>query len=94
MDILGYQFSGPYSIDGQFNGVAGIYLVLTPARDKVVDVGQTDDLGRRIPSHERKPDWKRCGGSELWFHSEANERVRLAKESRLRTVYAPLCGVR
>lgn len=94
MDLLGYTFQGPYSIDGRFNDVPGIYLILTAARNRVVDVGQTDSLGRRIPNHDRKLDWRQCGSCELWFHHEASEQTRLAKESQLRATYAPLCGER
>src|SRR5258706_5474206 len=90
MNLLDYSFEGPFSIDTAFNAVAGIYLILTPKRNQVVDVGQTDNLGQRIPSHERKDSWKRCGGSELWFHRESVTDTRLVKEARLRKTYDPL----
>ncbi len=94
MNLLGFDFEGPFSIDGSFNDVPGIYVILAPTHNKVVDVGQTDKLGQRIPNHDRKPGWRRCGGNQLWFHRDTSVLSRLGKESRLRTTYAPLCGVR
>jgi len=93
MNILGFNFEGPHPIDGAFNDVPGIYLILTSTRI-VVDVGQTDKLGQRISSHERKSSWPQYGGTLLWFHHEPSLQSRLAKETQLRDTYNPVCGDR
>lgn len=93
MQLFGYSFDGPHSLSAPFNDVPGVYLVLDAAKS-VVDVGQTDKLGQRIPNHDRKPCWQRSRATELWFAHEQSERNRLALESVLRNQYSPKCGIR
>lgn len=88
----GYIFNGPFSIDGSFREVAGIYLI-TNSNGNIVDVGETDNLKNRIPNHERRSCWARNNGIKLYFHHENNQEQRLAKEKLLRAKSDPACGV-
>lgn len=94
-NINGLQFDGPFSIRANFNPVAGVYLVVNSSNN-VVDVGETDSLKDRIPSHERQSCWSRnsSGVVSLYFHHEGNQQLRLQKESNLRGHFNPACGVR
>lgn len=93
MQLFGYLFDGPYSLSAPFNDVPGVYLILDAVK-RVVDVGQTDKLGQRIPSHDRSPCWQRNQANQLWFAREPAEPNRLALECALRNQYHPSCGVR
>lgn len=88
----GYVFNGPFSINASFNEVAGIYLI-TNSDGTIVDVGETDNLKNRIPSHERRSCWARNNGINLYFHRENNQEQRLAKEKLFRVKSNPACGV-
>jgi hypothetical protein len=88
----GYKFEGPFSISEEFNAVAGIYLI-TNATGVIIDVGETENLKVRIPSHERRDCWEKNGGIKLYFHFETNEQGRLKKEKDFREKSNPVCGV-
>lgn len=93
INILGYEFSGPYSIDGDFNKVAGIYIITSDSNAQhKIDIGETENLGERIPNHERRNCWTRHNGVYLWFHFENDETSRLKKEKELRDHFDPICG--
>jgi len=93
MYIFGYLFEGPYSLTTSFNDVPGVYLIMDAMRC-VVDVGQTDKLGKRITSHDREPCWTRNSANQLWFANETSEQNRLTLESAMRKQYNPKCGIR
>jgi hypothetical protein len=93
INMLGYEFSGPYSINGDFNEVAGIYVITSDsAAQHKIDIGETENLKERIPNHERRDCWTRHNGIYLWFHLENNEDSRLEKEKKLRDCFDPPCG--
>jgi len=94
MIIGGYIFDGPYSIDTNFNEVAGVYVIFTLS-NSWLDVGETDKLKSRVANHERKPCWKNhAGGNQikLAFLHEKNQNRRLEIESALRSSLNPPCG--
>lgn len=88
----GYTFNGPFSVNTNFNAVAGIYLITT-LQGIIVDVGETENLKERIPNHERRNCWTRNSGVNLYFHYESNQQQRLAKEKLFRTKSNPACGI-
>lgn len=93
--ILDYEFEGPYSIGANFNNVPGIYVIYT--LEKWLDVGETDKLGQRIPTHERKNDWiNNANGKNisLAFLRINDQDKRLSIESYLRDKLNPVCGER
>ena len=54
VNISGYTFE-TYPLNTDFNDVSGIYAIYTS--QKWLDVGETDKLGQRIISHERRNCW-------------------------------------
>jgi hypothetical protein len=91
--VLGHDFSGPHSIDAEFQLVPGVYIIADFAGN-VVDVGETGALGNRIPAHERRPGWSRYGGTKLWFHHQPVLAARLRLEGAIRDHFNPPCGER
>lgn len=91
--IQNYGFQGPFSLNTQLNDVAGVYVIYTS--QNWLDVGETDKLGTRIGSHERRPEWLRsANGYPVWlaFLGVQNSQQRLQIESELRNTLRPLCG--
>jgi hypothetical protein len=99
--INGYNFESDYSITGTFNNVAGVYIIYYnntfSNRVVILDVGETESLGRRIANHERKIDWiNKSNGYpiKLAFRHVSNSTDRLLLERSLRLTVNPLCGER
>lgn len=91
--IQNYDFHGPFSLNTSLNEVSGVYVVYTS--QNWLDVGETDKLGTRIDSHERKPEWLRnANGQPIWlaFLGISSSVQRLQIESELRNSLSPLCG--
>jgi hypothetical protein len=95
-NIEGYQFEQGYSLTTtKFNNVPAVYVIYTS--QLWLDVGETDQLGTRMASHERKPDWISSTGLFPIFvavHREGSMDTRLAIESDLRKRLCPTCGDR
>ncbi|MBU1037240.1 hypothetical protein KKF32_04405 [Patescibacteria group bacterium] len=47
MNILGYEFQGPYQIGTELINRAAIYVILDE-NNNIVDVGQTGEVGIRL----------------------------------------------
>lgn len=97
MDILGFNFEGPWVLGQNFNDVPGIYVIYSG--QTWLDVGETDKLGQRIngDNHERKPQWiKQSSGYpiRIVFLRVPDQKERLMVESRLRVALNPCCGER
>lgn len=97
VNIEGYSFSGPHSIDATFKPLAGVYIIYTAdyTSKKWLDVGETDNLANRISSHERRLCWKRNAEDlkiNLAFLQINNEQRRLTVEAKLRKKLNPICG--
>ncbi len=95
MSIGGYEFEGPYPLDTNFSDVGAVYVV--SGNNAYLDVGQTDKLGERIPSHERRDCWLDHANERdisIYAHQDNSESSRLDKESQLRSVLKPACGER
>jgi hypothetical protein len=94
--IGSYSFDGPYDVEkSNFNNVKGIYVIY--ASNIWLDVGETDNLGERIPNHERKNCWKSHANNEivyLLFLAVSDYDQRLEIESALRERLKPACGDR
>jgi len=95
MEILGYEFEGPFDHKLPFKVNFGCVYVLVDANYQLVDVGQTDCVNDRIPNHDRKACWLRngCPGRNLFIHRSENEVYRLKLEKAIRNRYTPVCGV-
>ncbi|MFH1244212.1 MAG: hypothetical protein V1487_01395 [bacterium] len=94
MNINGYNFSGPFSINATFTSdFAGVYLISNP-QGKIIDVGETESMNTRLPNHDRKPCWVQNGGNALYVCNISQEGSRLALESSIRVANNPTCGIR
>jgi len=92
VNISGYTFES-YPINTDFNDVPGVYAIYTS--QSWLDVGETDKLGQRIPSHERRNCWINNAGGQpinLAFLYVGSQTQRFSIESNLRTALNPTCG--
>ncbi len=92
VNIGGFMFE-TYLLNTKFNDVPGIYVIYTS--QKWLDVGETDKIGQRITSHERKDCWIANAGNlpiNVAFHYESSQSQRVNIESSLRKTLNPTCG--
>ncbi len=103
--IGGRSFSCVPLAEANFADVAAIYVIICVNPDKswrVLDIGQTGELGTRIDSHDRRLCWNtKCETNNIWvcvhpmpssIYSAADRR---ALEAALRGQYNPVpCGQR
>lgn len=80
----GYPFEvHPHEAD--WNEVPGLYVFarLQIGQWQALYVGQTDNLRKRLPTHERWPGAKRLGATHVHVRVERNGNRRLAIEADL-----------
>ena len=61
VSILDRPFEGPFADTFSLKNLPGIYVILgNNGGDnwEVVDVGESDDVRRRVENHDRKKDWQ------------------------------------
>lgn len=94
IQIEGYQFSGPYYHTRKFDNDFGCVYVILNNINKVVDVGETEDINSRILNHERKMCWQKngVGDTGLYIYISNDQNFRLLLEKLIRNKYRPLCG--
>jgi hypothetical protein len=102
--IGGVAFSCVPLANADFSDVAAVYVILCVAGDrswKVLDVGQSGELGSRIDQHDRRDCWIRnCPGGNIWVCAYPMATARFSKHDRerfengLRVQYQPICGKR
>ena len=90
MDIAGYNFTGPLA-DYQLDNSSGVYAVLGSG-NKVVDVGESNDVKARIDNHDRKSCWQREGhnGTFAVCYAPSDRRENIEQDVRRKT--NPPCG--
>lgn len=97
MLIKGVQFSGPHNPRLSFSrDFAAVYLV-TDTIGRPIDIGQTESINQRLPSHDRKSCWFNTaynGDPKLYVCLENSEQKRLEVEWRIRNSYMFTCGYR
>ena len=74
IEVGGYEFEGPYSLDiGSVMkfGFGCVYVVLTSSNE-VVDVGETEDIKARLAKHERRGCWVLNKAAKIGFMREAD----------------------
>ena len=92
VNINGYIFEA-YTLNTSFTDVPGVYVIYT--RQKWLDVGETDKLGQRIPSHERRNCWVNNADKlpiNLAFLYVGSQTQRFNIEASLRKTLNPTCG--
>lgn len=109
VSIAGLAFECVPLGQADFGDEAAVYVILCVSEGgswqvldvdaRVLDVGQTAQLGSRMASHERKPAWQaNCPNKNIWvavlrmpsaLYSDTDRREL---EKRLRQQYSPPCG--
>jgi len=100
--IDGLAFQCVRLSDPDFKDIAAIYVIICVDKDgkwKVLDVGQTGELGERIDHHDRKKCWEdNCPNKNIWFcvykmpSDKYSKQDRLDVEKKLRAKHNPSCG--
>lgn len=88
--------------EADFSDFAAIYVILCVGEGgkwKVIDVGQSGEVGTRINSHDREECWKKnCPNGNIWVciyktpSSQYTKEQRVALEGQIRDSYKPNCG--
>jgi predicted GIY-YIG superfamily endonuclease len=98
---LEFKFEdGPYPIDqaNKLKNRPGVYVILCQdsSSSGVIDVGQSDDVRKRVTNHDRKDCWrKHCQGSlKVAATYIKDEQQRLDREKEIRQHCKLPCGER
>ncbi len=95
--ILGsYTFEGPFkNIRSSDSNRSGVYAILGkqgPNSYKVIDIGESAEIGGRISNHDRAGCWSEQSNDLYYACYSANENDRFDIEQELREIYNPPCG--
>ena len=92
----GAQYSfNLYSKSLYWKSVPGVYIILRKNISGKYDpiyVGETEDLGDRIPNHHKLRCFERNGWTHLGFHYEDNSSRRLYIENDILQNYNWVCN--
>lgn len=97
--IGGYSFEGPLDDTSDLRSESGVYAILgRPTIHqlwRLVDIGGSEDVKKRVENHERKYSWKSLGYpyqsyAAYYCHSDDHSTI----ETELRGLYDPPCGDR
>ena len=99
---LEFKFEdGPYPIDqaNKLKNAPGVYVILCQdsSSSPVIDVGQSDDVRKRVTNHDRKDCWsKHCRQESLKVAATyiKDEQERLDREKEIRQHCKLPCGER
>jgi hypothetical protein len=90
--------------EADFSDFAAIYVILCVSvggKWKVLDVGQSREVGTRINSHDRENCWNQnCQSGSIWVCLYKTPSTSYTKEQRsvlekeIRDFYNPVCGKR
>ena len=103
LTIGGYAFVCVPLSQADFTDTSAVYVIICVDSDgkwRVIDVGQTGELGSRIDAHDRKGCWqKNCPNGNIWVcvypMTGQTKEARLKLEAELRLKYSPVpCGTR
>jgi len=95
------KWYGPYPIEqaDKLKNEPGVYVILcqdsSSSRRRVIDVGQSDDVRKRVTNHDRKDCWrKHCRQESLKVAATyiEDEQERLDLEKKIRQRRKPPCG--
>ena len=87
LEVGGLSFVCVPLADADFKDVAAIYVILCVDKDrswKVLDVGQSGELGDRMDSHDRRMCWEQhCPGKSIWVCVHPMPTKQFTKVDRL-----------
>ena len=93
------KWYGPYPIEqaDKLKNEPGVYVILCQdsSSSPVIDVGQSDDVRKRVTNHDRKDCWrKHCRQESLKVAATyiKDEQERLDLEKKIRQRRKPPCG--
>lgn len=90
-----YRFEGPFTATAQLRRQSGVYVIhcVTGGRYHNIDVGESQDVRKRVDSHDRAPCWTRnCRGTLTVSVLYCGEADRMRVEKELRTAQVWSCG--
>ena len=96
----GYQFEGAYTSCEYLRSRSGVYVIWCENEGKwaVLDVGETDDVKKRVTNHDRARCWaQNCSGTIYYsatYTPNLQRAGRLEIEQRIRNSANPPCGRR
>ncbi len=96
----GYNFEGAFTSCQSLEELPGVYVIWCKFLENwnVLDVGESDDVRRRVCNHDREDCWKRNCSGTIYFSAmylpgyTEDERRRI--ESYIRSQTNPPCGDR
>jgi hypothetical protein len=93
-----YSFFGPFGTADGLQAKSGVYVITTKTSDeshKVIDVGESGDVQRRVSNHDRAQEWKQHMQTGLFVSAHyCDEPTRMTVEADLRRHFNPPCGHR
>lgn len=105
MKTISLKFNGYYEnnlTDKNCKNCSGIYLVYrgidkgkTCSIKKLIYIGESEDISKRISEHNKWDEWKKQlqNGEKLYFcYAKANEEDRQRAEAALIYKYKPVCN--
>ena len=83
LKISGIEFQDPFNINMLFKPLAGIYVIYD--HNIYLDVGETDNLGQEISTHEKKTYWVNntlglCPVLAFHYCESKEERLKIKSE--------------
>ena len=96
----GYQFEGTYTSREYLRSRSGVYVIWCENESNwtVLDVGETDDVKKRVSNHDRARCWaQNCSGTIYYsamYTPNFQQGERTEIEERIRNLENPTCGRR
>jgi len=94
-DRYGYNFDGGYYTPERLQAEPGIYMVF--ANQKIIDIGESENIQDRLQNHDRKDCWQRYAkGSTIYYAAHymqgSSQDQRRTVEAVFRSKDKPPCG--
>ena len=97
-EYLGYQFDGAYASPDSLEARPGVYVIWCRCEDawNVVDVGESDDVKKRVKDPDQKARWEEHCECEFYYSAiytpniQKDKRMEIEQEIRNKT--NPPCG--
>ena len=98
INIGNYHAEGPFGNDNNLQARSGVYVILGRRNHasnwSVEDVGESENVQKRVSNHDRAPCWRGQGHTELSVAAiYSDERNRMLIERQLRAQFNPPCGL-
>lgn len=98
IELKDYSFEGYFSSTSYLEDKPGIYAILCRyfEKNKVIDIGEAENLKTRIDNHESSNCWRlNCPSSLVYaalYTPDLNQKKREEIVAELRDEYDPVCG--